>query len=77
VLRLRGFSMRRIVGTHHSKIQFWSDAIRRNESFETCHAMVEQFQQYLLETAQRFDARVIAEENNERLVEDRGRFFCC
>jgi hypothetical protein len=57
-----------IIGTAHSKTQFWSDAIRRGESLDTCTAIVERFESYLSSTAISLNAAVIAEENSEYCV---------
>jgi hypothetical protein len=54
-----------IIGTAHSKTQFWSDAIRRGESLDTCTAIVERFEAYLRHAAISLNAMVIAEENSE------------
>jgi hypothetical protein len=58
-----------IIGTAHSKTQFWSDAIRKGESLDTCAAIVERFESYLRGATISLKATVIAEENSEYLVE--------
>jgi hypothetical protein len=58
-----------IIGTAHSKTQFWSDAIRQDRSAETCPADVERFESYLRRTAISLNAMVIAEENSKYLVD--------
>ena len=58
-----------IIGTAHTKTQFWSDAIRRGESLDTCTAIVERFESYLRDAAICLNAKVIAEENSQYLVD--------
>jgi len=58
-----------IVGTAHSKTQFWSDAIRRGESLDTCAAIVELFESYLRDAAISLNTTVIAEENSKHCVD--------
>jgi len=57
-----------LIGTAHSKTQFWSDAIRRGESMDTCAAIVERFESYLRGAAISLNATVIAEESSEYRV---------
>ncbi len=57
-----------IIGTAHSKTQFWSDPIRQGESLDTCAAIVERFESYLRGAAISLNATVIAEENSEYRV---------
>src|ERR1700730_9108077 len=58
-----------IIGTDHSKTQFWSDAIRRDASLDTCAAIVERFEAYLRGAATSLKASVISEEmSKERVV---------
>jgi hypothetical protein len=54
-----------IIGTAHSKTQFWSDAIKQGESLDTCVAIVERFESYLRDAAASLIAAVIAEESSE------------
>jgi hypothetical protein len=58
-----------IIGTAHSKTQFWSDAIRQGVSLDTCAAIVERFEAYLRDAAISRQAEVIAEENCKYLVD--------
>lgn len=58
-----------IIGTEHSKTQFWSDAIRQGISLDTCPAIVEAFEDYLREVATAAGAPVIAEENSQYCVD--------
>jgi hypothetical protein len=60
-----------IIGTAHTKTQFWSDAIRDGSSLDTCAAIVERFEAYLRQAAISLRAKVIAEENSEYLVAQR------
>ena len=57
-----------IIGTAHTKTQFWSDAIRDGSSLDTCAAIVERFEAYLREAAISLRARVMAEENSQHMV---------
>jgi hypothetical protein len=57
-----------IIGTAHTKTQFWSDAIRQRQSLDTCAELVEDFEVYLRNTAISLQAKVIAEENSNYLV---------
>lgn len=57
-----------IIGTAHTKTQFWSNAIRDGLSLDTCAAIVDRFEAYLRETAISLRAKVIAEENSEHAV---------
>ncbi len=58
-----------IIGTAHTKTQFWSDAIRRGESLDTCAAIVECFESYLRDAAISLNAKAIAEENSKHRVD--------
>jgi hypothetical protein len=60
-----------IIGTDHRKTQYWSDAIRKGESYDTCAAIVERFSSYLRDAATLLKATVIAEENSKLLVDQR------
>jgi hypothetical protein len=62
-----------IIGTDHSKTQFWSDAIRQDRSLDTCAAIVERFEAYLRDVATSLKATVIAEEMSKRRVDLMGR----
>jgi hypothetical protein len=57
-----------IIGTAHTKTQFWSDAIRDGSSLDTCAAVVEHFEAYLREAANSLRAKVMAEENSQHMV---------
>jgi hypothetical protein len=61
-----------IIGTDHSKTQFWSDAIRQNKSIDTCAAIVGRFELYLRDAATLLEAAVIAEENSKQRVDQMG-----
>ena len=67
------YSMIHIIGTDHSKTQFWSDAIRQDRSLDTSAAIVERFKSYLREAATSLKATVIAEENSRQRVDQLGR----
>jgi hypothetical protein len=58
-----------IIGTAHSRTQWWSDAIRANESLDTNRATVEQFESYVRETANSLRATAIAEELSKHIVD--------
>jgi hypothetical protein len=62
-----------MIGTDHSKTQFWSDAIRRDASLDTCAAIVERFEAYLRDAATSLKATVIAEEMSKQRVDQMGR----
>jgi hypothetical protein len=59
-----------IIGTDHSKTQFWSDAIRQNKALDTCAAIVGRFAGYLRDAATPLKATVIAEENSKQRVDE-------
>lgn len=66
---MRSCTMICIIGTAHSKTQFWSNAIRRGESLDTCGTIVERFEYYLQDAAKALKATAICEENSAQLVD--------
>jgi hypothetical protein len=60
-----------IIGTAHSKTQFWSDAIKKGESLDTSAEIVERFESYLREVSVSSAATVIAEENSKYAVDQK------